>query len=113
LEEQQSKPAVVERRRDGTIKSGSANPGGKPKWVAEVRNSLRALLPGAVERLARIISDGEDKDANAAIKIALEFSIRKPRQGVNVSGQLTNPLGELSTEDIQALIRAARGGEDK
>jgi hypothetical protein len=108
VSDQQSKPPV-ERRKDGTVKSGSPNPGGRPKWVSEVRESLRGLVPKAVGRLEKIIENGDDKNANAASKIVLEFSIRKPTQRHKVSGQLSNPVGELSTEDIQALIRATKG----
>lgn len=77
-----------------------------------MRDSLRALVPKAVRRLELIIESGEDKDATAASKIVMEFSIRKPTQKHNVSGQVSNPLGPVSTEEIQALIRATKQGEE-
>lgn len=87
----------------------SGNIHGPPKWAKEARDALRACLPDAVARLRRIVTEGDDKDANAAAKIIFDFSLHKPRQRVSVSGQLSNPVGDLSTEDVQAIIRATKG----
>lgn len=138
MSEQQDKPPVVERRRDGTIKRGSANPGGQPKEVKKFRDLLKGLHPqtASVARkvlrrardtsaLDRIVEDGEaspearldaEAQVNARLKLGVQmvaevwkYSLPKPQSRVKVSGQLSNPIGELSTEDIQALIRATKG----
>ena len=93
----------------GFTKGKSGNPGGQPQWVKKVRDSLRALTPLAKKTLRDVMQNGEDKARVAAAKTVLEYTVPKPKQRLKVSGQLSNPVGELSTEDIQALIRATKG----
>jgi hypothetical protein len=106
---QQDKSAVdVERRPDGTIKKGSANPGGQPKWVKEVRDSLRALHPVARDRLEAIITQGEDKDATAAIRIVYDFSLPKPKQTHRVESDGKDALGGLTPEQLVAFVKGQK-----
>lgn len=105
MDDLQDKSAnAVERRKDGTVKKGSPNPGGQPKWVKEVRDSLRALHPAARERLQHIIESGEDKDANAAIRLVYDFSLPKPKQShkVTVGG---DPLKGVPDDQLVAFVK--------
>lgn len=105
MADQEDKSAVaVERRPDGTVKKGSPNPGGQPKWVKEIRDGLRALHPAALTRLTAIIRDGEDKDANAAIRLVYDFSLPKPKQTHRVEGKGGDPLASLTAEQLVALV---------
>lgn len=88
----------------------SGNPGGRPKWVSETRESLKRLVPGSVARLEKIINEGEDKDANAAIRLLWDFTIRKPRQTHRVEGRNGDPLGVLTPEQLVAFITGKKEG---
>lgn len=99
---------AVERRPDGTVKKGSPNPGGQPKWVKEVRDSLRALHPVARERLETIITNGEDKDANVAIRIVYDFSLPKPKQTHRVEGGGRDALAGLTPEQLVAFVKGEK-----
>jgi hypothetical protein len=122
----------------GFVPGKSGNPGGLPTWVKTLRDSLKELAPKGrqvvdriftralnTEALEKIIDDGESTPeqvlkaetalqnrlalASKANEVVLGFVLPKPKQRVAVSGQLGNPLGDVPTEEIQALIRAAKG----
>lgn len=101
--------APVERREDGTFAGGgSANPGGQAKWLKEIREGLRSLLPAAKERLGQIIREGEHKDAVAASKVVLEYTVPKPRQKVSVKSEGKDPLAVLTPEQIVAFVKGEK-----
>jgi hypothetical protein len=107
---QQDKSAVaVERDENGRLRKGSPNPGGQPKWVKGVRDALKALHPAARDRLERIIREGEDKDANVAIRIVYDFSLPKPKQTMKVEGGGKDPLSDLTAEALVAFIKNGGG----
>lgn len=83
--------------------------GPTPQWLREVKEHLKGLVPLASRTLKRVMLHGDDKAKVAAAKTVLEYTVPKPKQRLKVSGQLSNPVAELSTEDIQAIIRAAKG----
>lgn len=88
--------------------------GPTPQWLREAKEQLKGLVPLAARTLKRVMLHGDDKAKTAAAKTVLEYTVPKPKQRLKVSGQLSNPLGEVSTEDVQAIIRAAKqGGESK
>lgn len=60
------------------VKGQSGNPGGRPKGVAEVRDLARQHAPEAIERLVKIMRDGEDRAAIAAASILLDRGFGKP-----------------------------------
>ena len=99
-----------ERREDGTFAPGrSPNPGGQAKWLQPIKADLKAGVPGVLTRLMGIIQNGEDKDAIAAGKVWLDYSLPKPKQTVKVSGNGTaSPLATLSLEDLLALGRGVK-----
>jgi hypothetical protein len=84
--------------------------GPTPKWLREVKEQLKELVPLASRTLKRVMIHGDNKSKVAAAKTVLEYTVPKPKQRLKVSGQLSNPVGDLSTEEIQALIQAAKGG---
>lgn len=81
----------------------SGNPGGQPKWVKEVREALRTCVTKGAARLERIIENGSDKDAVAAMKVAAEFSLTKPKQTHKIEGK-GDPLAVVSPEALVAFI---------
>lgn len=123
----------------GQFKPGkSGNPGGLPRWLKEFRDALKGVAPEGlvvvrriyerannVEALEKIINDGESSPeavlkAEAALHDRLELAhkvnaeswkylLPKPTLKHKVSGELGNPMTGVSTEDIQAFIRATKG----
>lgn len=112
-ENPQERTAAVaaERRPDGTFGPGNAaNPGGQPKWLKQVRESLKALTPLAAERLKGIILDGEDKDSVAAAKVVLEYTVPKPKQTHKVEGG-GRILTDVTTQALVEFITGKREGK--
>lgn len=110
--QQQDRVAVdPERGEDGRLRpgGGSLNPGGQPKWVKEVRDSLRSrCLPLAEKHLYRVLNGDEEaaslKDKSEAARIVLEYTVPKPKAQVRVkhSGTIA-PLAGLTHEQLTAL----------
>jgi hypothetical protein len=95
--------------RHGAFKVGNkAGTGGAPSWVAKARDNLRALVPGAVEKLATILRDGEDRDALAAAKLILDFTVPRPKITHRVEGTAGGPLAGLTLQELLAVGRAAK-----
>ena len=100
---------------------GSLNPSGQPEWVQAIRDQLRSDLPTAAKALREIISgeaecdvilkSGEvarigpaHKDRVAAVKVLFEFTLPKPKQEVELSGQVkTSPLAGMTREELLAI----------
>jgi hypothetical protein len=96
---------TVTRERDGTFAPGkSPNPGGQAKWLQPIKAELRAGVPGVLKRLASIIANGSDRDATAAGKVWLEYSLPKPRQAHKVEGVGGRPLEVLTSEQLVAFV---------
>lgn len=95
--------------RHGAFKVGNkAGTGGAPSWVKAARDNLRDLVPGAVETLATILRDGEDRDALAAAKLILDFTVPRPKVTHRVEGTAGGPLAGLTLEQLLAVGRAAK-----
>lgn len=90
----------------------TANPGGQPKWLKGVRESLKNLTPLAARTLESVMT-GADKDADrvAAAKVVLEYTVPKPKQTLKVSGDKNAPFSALSLEDLLALGRGVKKTE--
>jgi hypothetical protein len=108
------------RRGDGTFGAGNrANREGLNVSPLQrtMRAKIKACAPDAIDFLLSVvrgeIEDAKPSDRIRAAEVIVNKTIANPKQRVAVSGQLRNPVGELSTEEIQALIRAAKGGESK
>jgi hypothetical protein len=98
-----------ERREDGTFAPGkSPNPGGQAKWLQPIKKDLRAGVPGVLKKLAAIIESGADKDAIAAGKVWLEYSLPKPKQTHRVEGKGGDPLASLTAEQLVAFIKGGK-----
>ena len=98
------------RRDDGTYAPGkSPNPGGQAKWLQPIKADLRKGVPKVLNRLMGIIENGSDKDATAAGKVWLEYSLPKPKQTHRVEGKGGDPLAVLTPEQLVAFVK----GESK
>lgn len=89
-------------------KGQSGNPGGQPKWLKEVRAALKDCVQEGAGRLLEIIRTGEDKDAIAAVKVAAEYVLQKPKQTHKVEGG-ASPLAGLTPEQLVAFVRGDKG----
>lgn len=80
--------------------------------MRKIRNDLRAGAPDAVKFLRSVIGgdvpDAKVSDRVRAAEALLSRAVPPLKQSVKVSGQLSSPVAELSTEDIQAIIRATK-----
>lgn len=116
MKKPQNKRPEVERNPDGTLKPGStANPGGRPKWEADLRDRLRDRVPEAFEFLFRVVA-GEDVDEvtpdvdqrTRAAEILISYAIAKPKaeMGVEVSGE--SPFAGLTAAQLIEIARAKK-----
>lgn len=119
------------RREDGTIMPGgpSLNPGGKPAWVIAVRASLEGIVSRKGVRLLEQVIGGEAVDMKLegetiqmtpelsdrlrALDLALQYSLAKPKQQVELSGDPERPLevvnlSKLSDVEVFALRETLR-----
>jgi len=87
-------------------KGVSGNPGGAPKWLKAVRESLRRDTPLARRTLRKIMKSAEAKDADkiAAAKVTLDFTVPKPKQTHRVEGNNGDPLAALTPEQLVAFV---------
>lgn len=98
-----------DRRDDGTFVPGkSPNPGGQAKWLQPIKKDLRAGVPKVLTRLMGIIENGSDKDATAAGKVWLEYSLPKPKQTHRVEGKNGDPLVSLTPEQLVAFVKGGK-----
>lgn len=108
---------VLPRRPDGTILPGhTANPGGQPRWVAAVRNSLQGIVSDKGVKLLEQVIGGEAidtvlegevirmtpelADRLRALDIALAYSIPKPKQQLELSGDPERPLEVVNLKKL-------------
>ena len=79
----------------------SGNPNGRPKRLAQLSAKICEMEPRLLERLARIAFDGEDKDANTAIKTLLAYGWGAPFQPIG--GEDGGPI-MTRNDDLAALV---------
>jgi hypothetical protein len=112
---QQKKPSVVVRDAQGRIVSGTPNPGGRPRSVAEVAALCREHTPAVIARLAQIVLTGDERASVAAAKEILDRGYGKASQHVEVTGQDGAPLAgspdELRAKVLEALAVLAKGAK--
>jgi len=103
-------PAVENRREDGTFGAGnSANPGGQPRWLKSVRESLKTLTPLARDTLQHVMENAaKDSDKVAAAKVVLEFTVPKPKQTHRVEHKGQDPLAGLTPEEIVRFVKGEK-----
>lgn len=104
------------RREDGTFDVGNrANRDGLnvSPFQRAMKAKLKALSPDAIDFVQALIrgkiEGAEVSDRFKAAQLVINKTVPNPKQSLKVSGQLKNVMGELSTEDVQALIRATKG----
>ncbi len=86
----------------------SGNKDGGPKWLKEIRNGLRSLLPETMDRLGEIIRNGSDKDSTAAARVVLEYTVPKPKQTHRVEGKGGDPLAVLTPDQLVEFIKGRK-----
>lgn len=112
---------AVERHPDGRLKRGTPNPGGQPKWVKAIRDSLEsvasegaALLGDVVAgKAVRVTLEGVDVEvlpevANRikAVELAFAYTLPKPTVKVEVEGMVKAELGATMAGLLEELERA-------
>lgn len=86
-------------------KGQSGNPGGGPKWLKGVRESLKGLTPLARKTLREVMKGSEkDGDRVAAARVVLEYTVPKPKQTHRVEGKGGDPLALMSAEALVAFV---------
>ena len=89
-------------------KGESGNPGGRPKVLAEVQELARQHAPSAIVELARLALKAKSETARiAAIRELLDRGYGRPRQAVEVSAPVGDPLDPLRVlmQEIDAIER--------
>lgn len=121
-------PTTVEPKRDeqGRVvpNTGSLNPGGELRWVKKLRKRLQKGCPGAADYLISVIQGNETfvtvvgkdatevtlpvmpKDRIAACKLLFEYTVPKPKQEVEVTG---NASGGQMSEVARGLLSKLAG----
>ena len=68
-------------------KGQSGNPGGRPKGSAELRDLARHHAPEAIDRLVKIMRDGEDRVAATAAGLLLDRGYGRPASILDGDGE--------------------------
>lgn len=107
--------AQPRRHNDGTFVrgSGSANPGGQPKWVKRTRDALKDCAPLAVRHLERMLgapapvdespaeaaiyAKASARDRNAAADMVLRYTLTLPKATVKHEGKGDTVVVEVKT----------------
>ena len=98
-----SKPARVRGRP--FVKGVSANPGGRPKGVAEVQELARQHTQTAIDALVKIAESGKSESAQAmAAQALLDRGWGKPTQPVEHAGAGGGPIQHQTVEDARPPI---------
>lgn len=123
-----SHPEPERGERGKWLPGVSPNPGGQPKWVRGLRESLREhCAPLAARHLARVLGGPVPKDETPeeaavyaevsaddrtrAAKVVLEYTMPKPKATVTVQHTGNNMLAGLSVEELKALASRKVEGE--
>jgi hypothetical protein len=86
-------------------KGESGNPGGRPKVLGEVQELARQHVPSAIAELARLALKAKSETARiAAIRELLDRGYGRPRQAMEISAPVDNPI-QLLLDEIDALNR--------
>jgi hypothetical protein len=80
----------------------SGNPSGKPKMNVELRQACRDMTAEVLEALRGRLHTA--KDAVAAANLILAYGYGRPVQ--NVNARVIRSMGDLSDEELQAIIAA-------
>jgi hypothetical protein len=100
---------VGNRENDMKFRKGeSGNPGGRPKVLGEVQELARQYAPTVIVELARLALRAKNETARiAAIRELLDRGYGKPRQALEVSAPVGDPLDPLRLlfEEIDEMSR--------
>jgi hypothetical protein len=99
------KMTLPERYPDGRLKPGhTANPSGRPRVVAELRDLAREHTPNALKRLIELMASKNEQTALAAVRELLDRGYGKPVQSVEK---------DVRKFDVGAAFLAAVTGVNK
>jgi hypothetical protein len=91
------------RRPDGTMLPGhTANPSGRPRVVAELRDLARAHTPEAMQRLVELMQSKNEQTALAAVRELLDRGFGKPVQAIDK----TERKVEVGALFLEAVMKA-------
>src|SRR5262249_16042845 len=94
---------LPERYPDGRLKPGhTANPSGRPRVVAELRDLARQHTPDALKRLLELVRSKNEQVALAAVRELLDCGYGKAVQAVDKTERKLD-IGALY---LEALIAA-------
>jgi hypothetical protein len=90
-------------------KGMSANPGGRPKGIKEIRELAQQFVPRAIYTIVRLMDDENVKES-VRLAAAIELMNRgygRPEQAISISHE-RKPVDLMTTEDIQRLLQESR-----
>jgi hypothetical protein len=94
---------LANRRPDGTMLPGhTANPSGRPRVVAELRDLARAHTPEAMQRLIELMRSKNEQTAMAAVRELLDRGFGKPMQAIDK----TERKVEVGALFLEAVMKA-------
>lgn len=108
----------TDRNANGTFSAGnSANPGGRPRMPADLRQAFQTRTQDALDVLVSVMQDEDAKGADrvSAAKVILDRAWGRPAQSVELGGPgggpiPTEPRGEPDpsfTASVLAELRSA------
>lgn len=101
----QVKPPVARNEAGQIIEGHTANPGGQPKWVNEVKSALQQCAADGAAFLHDVIADKAQvysvADRLRAVDIAFAYTMPKPKQLVEHSGAISPRASLQALPDAQ------------
>lgn len=86
-------------------KGNLANPGGRPKTAAHVRDLARQYTDVAIARLAELLSGRDDKVAVAAAKELLDRAWGRAPQSIDLGDNTRESLADFMRRVLEAKQR--------
>lgn len=96
-----TKREARERGKAGGLKSGQVRAQRKT-----LKEELLILLSegNAQKRISTALIEQAEKGNTKAYEIIRDTIEEKPRQNINISGEVNNPFSKMSTEELRQLI---------
>lgn len=97
-----TKKEARERGRKGGLKSGEIRAQRKT-----LKEELLLLLSegGAQKKISTALIEQAEKGNTKAYEIIRDTIEEKPKQNINISGEVNNPFSGMSTEELRQMIQ--------